>query len=394
MSNTAAYSLRDLPLPAKLVITVFLLAVGLGYFSALVQLHLQHSSRDGQPMPSPDDVVERFSGLKRFDGKKPVSRLENVLSGPKDGGFDKNNMTRAFFDKASDYAKECKDRTKEIVDAERDLERLLVIAWGNSPTADKKKTYDSNAFPIPENLLGKPITEDMTDEGKKQFKIKDAIEVRCAFCHNEGDKKPALDNWVNIEELALVPEMKVIDGKWIKSTKQLSVEGLTQSTHAHALSFAMLFSLTGIVFAFSSYPGWFRCLLAPIVLTAQVVDLACWWLARLEGIGPYFALAIMVNGGIVGLGLSLQILLSLFNLYGWKGKLFPLVLVLLHGAGLGIVVKEAILPALEAEKKPAAIVEPMKEPASKKEAPAKEEPKKEKEEEKKPEGKAIPEVKD
>ena len=37
-------TLRALPLAARLVLAVFLIAVGLGYGSALVQLHFQHAS--------------------------------------------------------------------------------------------------------------------------------------------------------------------------------------------------------------------------------------------------------------------------------------------------------------------------------------------------------------
>ena len=63
----------------------------------------------------------------------------------------------------------------------------------------------------------------------------------------------------------------------------------------------MLWMLTGLIFAFSSYAKWFRCILAPLVLLAQVADVSCWWLARLHGVGPYFALAIIGTGTVVGL---------------------------------------------------------------------------------------------
>ena len=46
------FTLRQLPLPAKLVLSTFLLAVGVGYTSAMVQLHMQHGDRDGKPLPT------------------------------------------------------------------------------------------------------------------------------------------------------------------------------------------------------------------------------------------------------------------------------------------------------------------------------------------------------
>ena len=56
------FSLRQLPFPAKLVVTVFLLSVGLGYMWAMAQLHFKHAS-PGEPMPGVPDVVAHFSGV-------------------------------------------------------------------------------------------------------------------------------------------------------------------------------------------------------------------------------------------------------------------------------------------------------------------------------------------
>jgi hypothetical protein len=125
---------------------------------------------------------------------------------------------------------------------------------------------------------------------------------------------------------------------------------MTQSTHAHLLSFSMLWALTGLVFAFTSYPLWIRIGFAPIVLIAQVADISCWWLARLPDVGPYFAVAIMGTGALVALGLALQIVLSLFNMYGCKGKVVLLLLGLTFGAGGGIVFTKYVQPYIAEEK--------------------------------------------
>ena len=80
-----SHTLRDLPLPVKVVATVFLLAVGVGYSSAMLQLHLQ-DSKSGKPMPTPDDVVLKFTGKKPYDPNAPLppapaSRLEALITG-------------------------------------------------------------------------------------------------------------------------------------------------------------------------------------------------------------------------------------------------------------------------------------------------------------------------
>src|SRR5262245_2385782 len=67
--------LADLSLPVRLVLTVFLIAVGLGYLSALVQLRVQHAAA-GRAMPGREDVRRTFFGV---EGK---SKLERVITAP------------------------------------------------------------------------------------------------------------------------------------------------------------------------------------------------------------------------------------------------------------------------------------------------------------------------
>ena len=126
----------------------------------------------------------------------------------------------------------------------------------------------------------------------------------------------------------------------------MGIEKLTQSTHAHLLSFAVLFSLTGLIFAFSSYPSSVRCLLGPLVVIAVFADVALWWLARTcDQWGPWFAFGIIGTGGAAGLGLTFQILLSLFNMYGIKGKIVVAILLLAGGGGGTFVFMNNIVPA-------------------------------------------------
>ncbi len=344
--------LRQLPLPVKLVLSVFLLAVGLGYFSAMVQLHMQHSDRDGSPLPTPDAVIPRFSKFQKFDGKFPVSKIESLITGDKYSGWGKSNMTQAFFNKSAGWDKDVKKHGQAKLEIEREGERLAIVKWINSPGEVRKKSYDEDKFPVPEELKTQVITEDFFDAEAKAFKVKSILDERCMRCHNE--QKPNFENYGQLEPLITAPPPEKFQSggqEWVRSSKTVSLEGLTQSTHAHLLSFAVLFALTGLIFAFSSYPNWLRCTLGPIVLIAQVADISCWWLARLDlPYGPMFALAIMGTGAVVGLGLALQIVLSLLNLYGTKGQAVLVVLFLIGAAGFGVLYTQAIQPGLEAQK--------------------------------------------
>src|SRR5262249_58447382 len=100
---------------------------------------------------------------------------------------------------------------------------------------------------------------------------------------------------------------------------------------------ALLWAATGLIFAFTSYPGIVRGTLAPLVLVAQVADVACWWLARLDPpAGAYFAIAILGTGAVVGVGLALQIVLRLCNMYGPHGKAGVVLLFLAGAVAFGV----------------------------------------------------------
>jgi hypothetical protein len=201
------------------------------------------------------------------------------------------------------------------------------------------------------DLVGKPITADYYDEATKTVKIKLLISDRCERCHGGGDKKPDLNTYELLDKYMDVPKGdEILPGGYIRSPRQMTIEGLTQSTHAHLLSFAVLFTFTGLIFAFSSYPTVLKCTLGPIVLLAQVADIACWWLARLDTLGPTFALCIMATGAVVGMGLTLQIVLSVFNMYGPKGKTVVLGVFAVGAVLLGLVFVKAIKPGLDEER--------------------------------------------
>lgn len=348
-------ALRRLPLPARVVIAVFLIAVGLGYFSALVQLHLQHSARDGSPLPGTERVVEIFAGVRKHDpnAPPPVSRLERLVMGPREGApwNGSGSMAPAFFERDDGtYRAILRDEPeqKAKLDAERDGERLSVQAWIRLPEADRKVLFDADRMPRP--ATAKLLTEDFLSG--EAVKIRSLMTERCARCHSTDGEQAnyPLETYEQIAKYLEVPSEEPDARGWVRTGTQMSVEKLAQSTHAHLLSFAMLFGITGFLFALTSYPVVVRLGLAPAVLIAQVLDISCWWLARVPEHGPYFAMAIPITGGIVGLGLCLQILGTLFDLFGRGGRLILIALLLLAAGGMGVLYSQAIAPALDAQK--------------------------------------------
>src|SRR5262245_10225342 len=92
MSNPSPFrlTLRDLPFSARLALAVFLASVGLGYLSALVNLHFAEAS-PGEALPTKDDVTRAYA---RTDG---VSQLERLLEAHPSLPFNGTGSMRSAF---------------------------------------------------------------------------------------------------------------------------------------------------------------------------------------------------------------------------------------------------------------------------------------------------------
>ncbi len=349
MGTTSAprFVLRDLPFSARLVLTIFLFSVGLGYVSALVQLHFKHAGK-GEFLPTAKDA-ERI-----FHGDVPKTKIEKLIDADKSLPFARNGqMRQAFAGKPAAVWERAiagrakkrnisEEEAKQILEKERETERLAMLAWIRSGASEKE--YDKDNFPLPKDLENQPLVKDFKEDDGKSIKIKSLIEDRCQTCHTGADPKvPPLTSYAELSKFLVVKDTR------------MDADSLAQTTHVHLLGFAMLYGLTGFILAFSSYPAFIRCVLCPWPLFFQVIDIGCWWLAReAKPYGPMFASVIPLTGAAVAVGLVAHIMLSVFNMYDAKGK-FVLVL-LLAGAGAGgvLYVGPIVLGEIKREKDEAA----------------------------------------
>jgi hypothetical protein len=358
------WTLRELPLAARLTLALFLISVGIGYVSALVQLHFQHAS-PGEPLPSPDDAVRVFHG---HVGEKPKSRLEQVLPEVDQGPFNgSGQMTSAFTKRSENWSRAKKDKAKELAEKagggrsgqldpavaeqelrkERDAERRAVLAWIRAGASEKE--YAEDKFCLPNELAKLSVTPKyVAEEDSKEspaIKIKSILQDRCVRCHApDGEDAQAaqfpLDTYQHLKPYVLV-----------QTASGMSLNKLAQTTHVHLLGFSMLYGLTGLILAFSSYPLLLRIILCPLPLLVQVVDISFWWLGRLpEPEGPMFARGVVYTGAIVAIGLLLHIVLSLFNLFRAKGWLI-LILLFASSGYVGYQAKERYIDPYIAQEK-------------------------------------------
>lgn len=341
-------TLRDLPLSARLVIALFLVSTGFGYASALVQLHFQGGTKPGEILPGPREAVQRYHGAT----ERPVSALERLVETPTGSFNGSGTMRPAFFEKSRKWGSTTKNLPPERLQAlldEREGERLALLDWVR--TGADRKAYDEDGYQVQDtDAAVHPITPAFVSKsdppGARQVKIKSLIDERCASCHTaEGSR----DN--NASPYPLDDYEKLLKYLRVDSAGGMSLAKLAQTTHVHLLGFSMLYGLTGLIFTFTSYPGWIRAIFGPFTLIAQLVDIGCWWLGRAD---PHFAELIAVTGMLVAIGLFIQIVGSLFNLFGSFGKVVLVVLMLAGGYG-GHVIKERVIdPHLQSERTEAA----------------------------------------
>jgi len=92
---------RDISVSEKMLDTLFLLTIGIGYLFALTHLYYTHNSRDGQPGLSVQDVMIAYYG------SHDQTRLAAAING---GSMEQNLKSPADNDEMEVYVKEVQDR--------------------------------------------------------------------------------------------------------------------------------------------------------------------------------------------------------------------------------------------------------------------------------------------
>ena len=387
-ANLSPWNLQDASLALRLVIAVFLASVGIGYCSALVNLHFQEAS-PGNPLPDAKDVIRAYHGE---DSTNQIARLLNAPeslpfngAGSMRGAFTQKKNPGALKTGVEEILAQLKDggyksdptlrqSVKEAVDRFFDFERLAVFFWAIE--GHPKEAYDADDYNLPSGLASdyrkfraafveklKPLRPvppgdspdpsilavndfiTLDDDGMGvSSRIRGIIEERCVRCHDHGKS-------VSAYPLSRYEHLKVYLDEDFGAEKGKSLAKLALSTHVHLLGFSVLYGLTGIVFALTGYPWWVKLFISPAPLLFQIIDISFWWLARMDApLGPLFAQGIMATGGLVAVSLVAQILLGLFSLFKGKEKLV-LLMVCGIGATIGLsILIFAVMPHLQKEK--------------------------------------------
>jgi hypothetical protein len=305
-SKHTRITLHSFPIATRLVAAAFLITMGGGYFAGLVQLHYQHGDSQNI-LPTADRAVEIYHGATEEQKKNAKSKFQKLLEADENLSFNgSGTMRAAFFKKSGSAFKKVEGKPEEAsLRRLREGEITVLLDWTKLPDEELKTAYSKDELEITKDL---ELAEDFVkEEGGKRFAlVKSILDERCVRCHQkEGGADKAAAAYPLEELKQLQPYLEV------KTATPMELRKLAQTTHVHLLGFGMMFFLTGAIFSMTSYPAVIRVLFCAWPLIFQMIDISCWWLARID---PIFARCIVLTGGLVALGLGLQIVLTLLDL--------------------------------------------------------------------------------
>ncbi len=282
--NGETIRLARLSVPAKVLVTLFLLIVGPGYLCGTANIYFKHQMDDGEPGLTVDDLRAAFHGLeKKYQPDDTVTVNSAMLTEVRPDG-----SMREYLDKGGEPAVRA------------------LIKWLESEA--KEADFDKPG---------------LVEEGDPSAKA--IIKAHCIECHNEEDGDSSdipyatsKDNEPQYELVFAMAEPEITrheSGEQTRVIKPMSTQRLVHVTHAHVLSMPVFAFLVGMLFMATGLPNSVKLLLGPLPLLAIMLDIGSWWLARF--VEPLIYV-IAGAGGLFGAAYALQILCVLGSL--WFGR--------------------------------------------------------------------------
>lgn len=139
-------------------------------------------------------------------------------------------------------------------------------------------------------------------------KVQPIFEKICVKCHDPatGMPIPALTSFEDVRKVAEVDT-------------GLSFLQLARVSHVHLFGMSIIFLLTGAIFAFATIPAKLRMLIIVVPYLSIWADIGSWWITKYQ---PGFAYVVLFGGGLMGVALAAQILISLWEMW-FKDSVAP-----------------------------------------------------------------------
>lgn len=151
-----------------------------------------------------------------------------------------------------------------------------------------------------ENLVLIKWAREGAIEKQWQTQIQPIVESKCAMCHAHIPGLPNVAKYDVMKEIAKVDE-------------GASISALTRVSHIHLFGISFIFFFIGLIFSLAvGFKPWIKALLIFTPFAFLIVDIAAWWLTKMN---PNFAYFVIVGGFGYFLASSIMIFGSLYQMW-------------------------------------------------------------------------------
>lgn len=227
---------KDISVSERVLNTVFLLTIGLGYLMALANLYYTHQGHDGEAGLSIEDV------MINYHGSNGSTRLGSAINGIMEPNLKYKS------------------------------DKEVILKWIQEGA--EEPGYDEKIAPI--------------------------LNRDCILCHSPSinPNLPDLTNYAGVSEVA--------------HTGGASYPRLIRVSHIHLFGIAFILYFIGRIFLLCDINVYVKRVAVVIPFIAMLIDISSWFVTK---INPAFAYVVVGSGGLMGLSMSLQILLSIYQMW-------------------------------------------------------------------------------
>jgi len=232
----------DASVSEKMLDSMFLITIGLGYLFALTHVFYSHAGRDGEAGLSVKDVEIAYFG------ESHQTRLGAALNGPMSGNLEKPEQ---------------KD---------------VILEWIDAGT--NEAAFNERIAPILNN--------------------------NCIMCHSVE------------AEMGLPPLTSYSDVMKLTHTDTgASVQSLVRVSHIHLFGIAFILFFVGRIFILCEMNPMVKRVTVVIPFIAILIDITSWYITKII---PGFSYVVVLAGGLMGISLAMQILVSMYQMWIYKPK--------------------------------------------------------------------------
>ena len=236
----------DASVSEKILDTMFLITIGLGYLFALGHTFFSHEGRDGKTGLSVEDVKIAYYG------EHQQTRLGAALNGPMSGNL------------------------------ESEEQKQVIVDWIERGTG--KTEFEVNVAPI--------------------------LNSNCIACHSVQAEMglPPLTSYDEVMKLT-------------HADTGASVQSLVRVSHIHLFGIAFILFFVGRIFILCEMPVLTKRITVAVPFLAILVDILSWYITKFI---PGFAFVVVIAGGLMGISLTIQILVSLYQMWLYHPNVEPI----------------------------------------------------------------------